>query len=284
MAQNNKNRFDNIDVDIRRAADGKTNGHGEPPWPLASWADSSYLTYGATTRPQDLDPHGNVRARVVGFLDREAAREAASSSDRPARSPAHLQRRRVHETRRSELAVATRDTSSLNVPAGNTASPVEGIAEEAPTPRPFEFRETPAQTVGPGLQSAAGGTMQAGAGSVVERSRPDYLDGMVGWMRGHARERGLEAPRSFGRGGCGAPRPTIASFGLRAASPSKHPHRLADAAWPYSSKRLMVASMEDVNAISGTHPSVHGNREQRRKKAAARKDLLQRLRDRHRSP
>ena len=202
MDHTTKNPFDNINVDIRRAADGKTNDYGEPPWPLAPWADSSYLPYTPTSHAPDPNPHGDVRARVVSFLDREAARVATPSSpDRPARCGATLQRLRVRATRRSERAVPRRAVaSSFDAPAGDTSSPVEGVTAEAPVPQPFEFREAPARTVSPRLQSVAEGTTQSGAGAVAGEGRPDYLGGMVERTNCCRRE------RRFDRGGCNGPR------------------------------------------------------------------------------
>ncbi|MCJ1436354.1 hypothetical protein MMC27_005733 [Xylographa pallens] len=307
MDQNTKNPFDNINVDIRRAADGKTNDHGETPWPLAPWADSSYFPFTPTSHAPDPNPHGDVRARVEGFLDREAAREAVpSSSDRPARCPATLQRRRVRATRRSERAAPRRAVASgFDAPAGETSSPVEGVTAEAPVPQPFEFREAPAQTVGPRMQSATEGMAQSGAGAAAEENRPDYLDGMVDWMNGFRRERNSHS------GGRNDPRArAAAAFGRVVPAPAPCPPPVANTASLYANKRMMQASMEDVYAILGTGPCVpsdreqrptqtsmesvnaelsprrrvRGDREQLRKKAAARRELLQRLRDRDHRP
>ncbi|MCJ1319985.1 hypothetical protein MMC15_005321 [Xylographa vitiligo] len=277
MNRNNRNPFNNIDVDIRRAANGNTNDNGPPPWPLAPWADSSYLPYTPPSHPPDPNPHSHVRARVVGFLDRDAARQAPSNLGRRARSPSTLQRLRIRATRRSERAVARRATSNGDGPAGNRPTPVEGTTAEAPVPQPFEFQNTPAQITPAGLQLNAERAMQVGAASVGEELRPGYLDGMVGWAHSTSRKRSLDSRECVDPTALAA-----AAFGSVVTPRRPCPPLLAAATWPYGARRMMQGSMLDVNVI--LNQRVRRNREQWRRKAALRREMVRRLEDAHRSP
>ncbi|MCJ1389380.1 hypothetical protein MMC18_002237 [Xylographa bjoerkii] len=277
MAKDNNNRSDNFNGNVRHSADGKINDYAAPPFPLAPWADSSYLTYGTTSHPPDPNPHGHVQARVVHYIDHEAAREAPSSSNRPAHSPAYVQRLQDHETRRLKRAAARRATSSLNVPTATELSPMEGLASEPAAPQATETAVLDWTTEAPSLSLAL---EQDPLESDLEEDSETYLDGMVGWMRTHVQQRNdahAHSPSGFDNQRA----PTL-PFGLGLNVPAPTVPRFTDTTWPYTDRRLSQASMFDVNAILGTGPQVESDSERRRRNVAVQRASRKRLEERHR--
>ncbi|MCJ1398290.1 hypothetical protein MMC11_001487 [Xylographa trunciseda] len=230
MDQNTNNCSDDSNASVRLTADGKINDYGPPPWPLAPWADSSYLPFRAPPAP---NPDTDIRARVVRFIDREAARETPSSTD----------------------------TS-----AANGVSPMEDPISEPTAPRPRAHQEAPAQDHGTSSRTATQRTRPATVPSEVERSHPAYLDDMNEWLRNHIRQRSREHARTLNGGRCESARPPTAvyGFGLRIDPPTSR----ADTVWPYNDLRLLQASMFDVNAILPRRSWMDVERERRENREA----------------
>jgi len=225
MDQNNKNNdcSDDFDASVRLTADGKINDYGVPPWPLAPWADRSYLSYGTAPYSPDPNPHDDVPARVARFVDREAAEGGAPRS---------------------------------NSAATNGFSPIGALQPEPTASRPLPHREAPAQDPDTGSESAKEGTIRAAvADPVVEASDSDNLGEWNEWMRSYMRDRNWEYARTLKRSpgrGFDNPRNHILpyAFGLgTAASVAPSPRPFTDTNWPYNHPRLAQASMHDVHAI-----------------------------------
>ncbi|MCJ1283645.1 hypothetical protein MMC26_002976 [Xylographa opegraphella] len=280
MDQNNNNRFDDVNVNVYRDADSKTKDFGARPCPLAPWANSSHLPYTPASHPPSPNPKGAVGAC-------EAAQSAARSSNKRTRSPATLQRLRIHATRRSELAVPRRTASSSNVPASGSSLPAEGVTTEGPDPQLFESREAGVRLIGVGLQPFAAGTIHAGVVSLGEETCPDYLDGMVDWMvdwmRSYVRERNLDRSRC-----ASSVVRAAAAMGIVVTPPRPCSLAFAPAQWPCNNERVRRPPMGNADAVLGmflrSRPRVQRDRGQLRNKAVARRAMVQMLRDRHRRP